>query len=142
MKKFLKIFFFVFIFLFNFNFVFATDPEINLDMGIGTDGVIKETTTDIKGISKVTSGYGGLNTAKNLQDSLRTILNVILGIGGTISLGFIVVGGAKILFSGGKKADYAQSVKLMSTGAVAFLIIVFAYLITTFVLNFITTIAG
>lgn len=115
---------------------------INLDMKINSYGVLEGTTNSTYGIGYGISKAGGLNMKKDLPTSLQTILTAILGFAGTISLGFIVVGGIKLMLSKGSKAEYEKNVKLMLTGGIAFLIVLFAYAITRIVLGLMGTITG
>lgn len=115
---------------------------INLDMKLNGYGLLEETGGASYGIGYGISAKGGLNMKKNLQLTLQDVLNIVLGFAGTICLGFIVTGGVKLIFAKGSKKDYEDNFKLMATGAIAFLIILFAYAATRIILGFIGTITG
>lgn len=146
MKKFLNILFiFLFIIPSFFNIykeVYAAD--MNLDIKIDpTYGIMQPNTN----ASQDNAGYklskqGGLNTITDMQTSIKNILNVVLGFAGTISLIFVIIGGVGIMFSNGDKTQYSKNIKLMTTGGIAFLIILLAYAISRLILGFITSIAG
>jgi hypothetical protein len=135
-KKILKnitISFFCFLF-----FVFCFTPIVfanpmDLDLNIDKQGLINATNGG--GITTRTSENGGMTTEKDLPNIFKTIITVILGFAGTISLGFVVYAGIQIMMSNGDKIKYDKHIKLMLTGGIAFLIVLFAYLISRFVLS-------
>ncbi len=144
MKKFLNILF-IFLFMISSCFivykVYAAD--MNLDMKINSYGIIEDVNTSSgSGIGYEISKKGGLNTVTDLQTSIKNVLNIVLGFAATISLVFVIIGGINIVFSNGDKSKYTKNIQLMTTGAIAFLIVLLAYTISRFILGFITTIAG
>ena len=144
MKKFLNILF-IFLFMISSCFivykVYAAD--MNLDMKINSYGIIEDVNTSSgSGVGYDISKKGGLNTATDLQTSIKNVLNIVLGFAATISLVFVIIGGINIVFCNGDKSKYTKNIQLMTTGAIAFLIVLLAYTISRFILGFITTIAG
>ena len=133
--------------LLNLGFCFNTARAIDLDIKVDTKGVASPTNNSTSDSKKGTFGYilsnkGGLNVNTNAQTLLNTILQVIVGFAGVVSLGFVIYGGITIMFSAkGDKALYAKSAKIMITGGIAFLIVVLSYVITNFIMGYITFIS-
>jgi len=119
------------------------DDAIDLEAKIDPkSGLISTTNEKNDSISYGISDKGGLNTRNSAQGLLNMILQIILGFAGLVSFGFVVYGGITIMFNTkGDKAIYSKSVKIMITGAIAFLIVSLSYVVTNFVLNYVDFIA-
>lgn len=143
MKNLLKkliVFFIVFFVAFAINNTCKAD--INLDMKVNSYGLLEDSDNGTTyGIGYGISTVGGLNTNKDLQNTMQSILSIVLGFAGTISLIFVIIGGINIVTSNGNKEKYGKNMKLMLTGAVAFLIILFAYAVSRLILGFLGGIA-
>lgn len=136
MKRILKYFFVFVAVIFNFNTVCAA-TDMNFDIKIDDNGIINADTDRANSVTYGLSGYGGLNTRVTAQGLLNTILQIILGFAGLISLGFVIYGGINITFNAkGDKNIYGKNLKIMITGGIAFLIVLLSYAITQFVLTY------
>lgn len=111
-----------FSFLFSFNIVLATS-----------------TTTPnaydsfLEGINKV-GNDSGLSKA-SVTEVVLSVIQILIGITGTIFLIIIVYAGIKWMFSAGDSGAIKKSISLMKNAAIGLAIVAFSYAIVDFVIN-------
>lgn len=77
----------------------------------------------------------GCNTDKNINDGIKGILNVVLGLVGVVAVGVIIYGGILYMKSMGDAAKVAQGRRTLIGGVVGLLIALLAFVIVNFVIQ-------
>ncbi len=130
MKK-LIIFVFIFCFSFlNFNFSYSSVP-----VGAGGGG-----STPPNAYNSFLSGINFVGTKAGLSQASVTsvvlsVIQILIGITGTIFLVIIVYAGIKWMFSAGDPGAIKKSINLMKNAAIGLAIVAFSYVIVDFVIN-------
>jgi hypothetical protein len=125
MKKFLVLFllsFFGFLFITNFAYAVgsgASEPNA-YDSFLG-------------GITSV-GNNSGLSTS-SVPVIVGSVIQILIGITGTIFLVIIVYSGIKWMFSAGDTTKIKKSINLMKNAAIGLAIVAFSYAIVDFVIN-------
>ncbi|MCF7906394.1 hypothetical protein K9L04_00485 [Patescibacteria group bacterium] len=112
----------LFVFLFSFNVVIAastTPPNAYNSFMIG--------------IRKV-GGDSGLSEA-SVTEVILSVIQILIGITGTIFLVIIVYAGIKWMFSAGDSTKIRSSINLMKNAAIGLAIVAFSYTIVEFIIN-------
>ncbi|OGY44506.1 MAG: hypothetical protein A2729_01595 [Candidatus Buchananbacteria bacterium RIFCSPHIGHO2_01_FULL_39_14] len=78
--------------------------------------------------------FTGLGT-KDLREGVMTIVNVLLGFLGILSIIIILWGGFRWLTSGGNEEKVGEAKKIITAGIIGLVIIFTAYAIATFVVQ-------
>ena len=115
MIKNFKIFFLTFL-IFNFAFlIFAPNVLAQPELGLG---------------------YGELTGlgAKDIRETIASVINVALGFLGIIAVIIILLGGFSWMTSGGNEEKVAKAKKLIIAGVIGLAIILSAYVIAQFVI--------
>jgi cbb3-type cytochrome oxidase subunit 3 len=83
-----------------------------------------------------TAETAGFDTSKtDLAVIIGTIIQVLLGLIGTVFLIITIYGGAMYMFPGGKEDNTKKGRAMIINGAIGMLIIALAYALSTFVIN-------
>lgn len=114
------------------NIVFAGN---SLNQIVGTDG--KLSTTNANAITDNT----GLSN-RSVPSIIGTAIKVILGLFGTVALGFVIWGGVTWLFSKGDSAKIKSARDRMVAAVVGLAIIAASYAITDFIISQIAVVVG
>jgi type IV secretory pathway VirB2 component (pilin) len=77
-------------------------------------------------------------TSRDVRSIVGSIINVVLGILGTIAVVIIIIGGFKWMTSQGSEDKVGEAKKLMAAGVIGLAIVLAAYSISTFVVSSLT----
>lgn len=101
-----------------------------------TSGVSGSVTEEIRALRNdlgTASGYQAA-TATSLSTRVGSVIRASLALVGTIFLILIVVGGFKIMTSGGEEEKFKDGMQMIRMGVIGLLIVLSAYAITRFVI--------
>lgn len=96
-------------------------------------GTSTNPTNDPLGITRFDNSGTRLGT-RNLETTVAGIINVGLSLLGVVAVVIIIIGGAKVMFSGGNEEARAGGIKFITTGVIGLAIIFSAWAIAKFVL--------
>jgi len=127
-----KLIIFAFVFCFSFlNFNFSYSEVIAGAGGGGSDS--NAYTSFMAGINSV-GGASGLSEA-SVTEVILSVIQILIGITGTIFLVIIVYAGIKWMFSAGDSTKIRSSINLMKNAAIGLAIVAFSYTIVEFIIN-------
>ncbi|MCF7795783.1 hypothetical protein K9M42_01710 [Patescibacteria group bacterium] len=111
----------LFVFLFSFNIVLASSTEPNAYDSF------------MSGINSVGED-SGLSEA-SITEVILSVIQILIGITGTIFLIIIVYSGINWMFAAGDKGKIQKSINLMKNSAIGLAIVAFSYTIVEFIIN-------
>lgn len=85
-----------------------------------------------KGLNVLTAS--GLGT-KDVRETIASVINVFMGLLGTVAIVIILIGGFQWMIAGGNEEKVDKAKKLLGAGVIGLAIILAAYSITQFVIN-------
>lgn len=84
----------------------------------------------------------GVQSTRNLKDTIAQIINIILGFLGVIAVIIILAGGFKWMTAGGNEDKVAESRKMIVQGVIGLVVIFAAWAIASFVINQLRDVQG
>lgn len=85
-----------------------------------------------KGLNVLTAS--GLGT-KDVRETIASVINVFMGLLGTVAIVIILIGGFQWMVAGGNEEKVDKAKKMLGAGVIGLAIILAAYSITQFVIN-------
>ena len=84
----------------------------------------------------------GLGTNTDVESTAQNIINLVLGFLGFVALVIVIIAGFKWMTSGGNEEKVGAAKKMMGAGVVGVIIVLFAYVITAFIFNAMSSATG
>src|SRR3989338_1443717 len=77
---------------------------------------------------------GGLST-QELESTIGTLLNAVLGLVGVIALGIILYGGFRWMTAAGNEETVGEAKKILIAGVIGLIIVIVAWAVVSFVIS-------
>ncbi len=106
-------------------------------VGMGAFAAPVMAAVDCQGANCIGSGADqtGLNDSAPLEDTVKTIINVVLYIIGILAVGFIIYGGVKYATSAGDAAKVTSAKNTIMYAVIGLIVAILAYAIVNFVVG-------
>lgn len=102
------------------------------------EGQEDECSADCDQLGQCAFGSETQLTSQDLRTVVARVINIILGLLGTIAVIIIIIGGFKWMTAGGNEDKVGESKKLMAAGVIGLAIVLAAYSIASFVVRGLT----
>lgn len=87
------------------------------------------------GLGEIGNVYQGGDTPKDIRMTIIDMINIALGVLGILFMIIIIIGGFKIMMSGGNEENITSAKKMIAIGTIGLAIILLSYVIANFIIE-------